>query len=427
MAVRSVPRARWWVGAGLLVLGAAAAVAGFVSLVGDDEDPPADDGSRLQQPRLAAGADPTWSVDLAGEYPGSAVATDDLVLVAEWQEGGDRSFVALGRDDGTERWRYEFPRGESPQPIFEAHAIDPTVTVLAASRSENTWHGLDPSSGEPVWDLTETDDVRYLPLGGRLIRVSDEGLAVVDPLDGRVAWTVGDPGNEARFADGRVNAGTATSIDLYDSISFEPIVGPVDVGRPIGVATESGELLFALDPEGTTLFAFDADGTELDSLELDGPGTRRTLLDVSDGEPKVLVGEREDDSVIALVDGTLTRVGANPAAGGELRRVDGHSYELVDVAEAPYSIVALPSGETTIAFPAGTTPFALGDGLVVADCPDPDVGDSCTFEAYGFDGDLRWRLPVASALGLSNPTFVEGGTLTVVPREDGGDTVSFHE
>ena len=212
--------------------------------------------------------DPGGREEHGGGAWGQPLVTDDRVLVGVSHSTDPNAdptdpdefthrVVALDREDGTEAWATTVSGQVWTGPVLASGV------VVAAARP-GTLYGLDPATGEPLWELSLPDRVTQ-PLSevadGALAVVADDGtVAFVDVPDATIRRTrkpVRDATSLARSgdtlyvggADGRV-AALSTGVDGEIVAETGAPRWTYDAGVPVDGVAVAGETVFAIDRTG---------------------------------------------------------------------------------------------------------------------------------------------------------------------------------
>ncbi len=150
-----------------------------------------------------ATGDEIWRYPLGDKYAGHDGSTDGPISTPAIRGDGvyvlgpHGQLVALGLDDGAERWRRALGEEDSTVPFY-GYTSSPLVVgdqvILATGGEGHSITSFDAGTGEVRW-TTGDDSVTYqtptlLELGGRrvLVASTDQYLQALDPKTGEMLW-----------------------------------------------------------------------------------------------------------------------------------------------------------------------------------------------------------------------------------------------
>jgi len=383
--------------------------------------------------RLPKSVEPLWAADLLGtrRVVAPVTVTDDSVIAIVGFDPVTSdalpsvSVVAIGLDDGQERWRALL------QPATGAHEIvgvaDRTVIVRSAAGPDMAYRklfGFDEESGAVLWErgfrgdwsATVEEATGEVYVGVRRPAVSSTGESEVEVLAPRTgdrlhiaagAFVGTDP-------DGRLVTRVGDKV-LASSVKDRDVLGVVDpTDSPFTVA---GAQVVVADGDGTDLSVYAGSGTArslplVGSTGIDAPGFV-VYLDSMGGSALLVNGDGAVHGAQVGDDSVEIRWRVSGVVLETAPTDRGLSLQVATEGGADQRVIDGSTGRTIVDLelrPGALQTLALvANGVVVQDYVDGDLARV----ALDLDGRELWSLPG------SGPFAVGPGVVVDVDDADG--------
>ena len=391
--------------------------------------------ARCPQQRLPASPDPLWSTEFvdARRVVSPVTVTDESVIAIvgfdELTANGlpSVSVVALGLDDGQERWRAPL------QPATGAHEIvgvvDRTVIVRSAAGPDMAYRklfGFDEESGEVRWDrgfrgdwsAAVDESTGVVHVGVRRPAVSSTTESEVEVLEPRTGDRLHIAAGALLGVDSRGRIVTRVGDEvLASSVTERELLGVVDptgspstlVGADVVVAAGNGSELSVLSGSGD-----DRSLPLVGSAGIDAPGF---VVDLSQlGGSSLLVsaagavhGAQVGDDTVEIrwrVSGVVLDSAATDRGRSLLVATEGGADQRVidsSTGRTIADVVLRPGSLATLGL--------VANGVVVHDVADGEP----TRTALDLDGRELWSLPGDGPLAVGARESSSTSTTTVEP------------
>jgi hypothetical protein len=400
--------------AGLAVAGLAVA-AGSVVWQGTDGDDAGPDDRLASIPPTAT---PAWSAVLGTGGVNGVVGTRSTIVVLE---SVTNDLVGLIAASGIERWRVNTAPSNSIATLDRAGGV--AVVLVERGTGDRSVSAYDVESGERLWRENGFDRSSYTVFAGSLYRlaVGDTDLVVerLDPRSGAVLTALG----LEILSSGWSHVATTRDefVEVFDLETLERVAGPVS-GRDVVAASAVDGRVVGLGDDGTVR-VYSSTGVEVASLQISIE--QPDVFDVTNTpEPVLLVLADSEIVGYSLTDDRVAQVWrSGPVQVNEVTDVGDHTYAVVQTVAAagpnggPVRVIDAATGDT-VAQPSGGSRVQLGDDGFVVEITD-DEGVRVAIEAYGYDGERRWRFDLTVD---QQDLFLVDGAMVVVASDFVADT-----
>ena len=388
---------------------AVVAVGGVVWRIGHEDA--ADGRHRLAS--IPERAVPTWIAELDTGHITGVIGTRSTVVVLELVTN---DLVGLAAESGMELWRVNAAPSRSIAQLEEVAGA--ALVLVEESGGDRSIAGYDLDSGERLWREDGLDRSAFVAFQGSIYRlpggVTDVAIERLDPRTGDGLNALASQLSSVGWA----HAATVRDdfVEVFDLQSLERVAGPIAIGDVAAASAVDGRVVGL--GRDATIRLYAATGDELSSLQI--TVDRPEQFDVtSSSEPMLLVMADQEIVGYSLAGDRISQVWrAGPVQVTEITDVGDHTYAVVQTVVAagpnggPVRVVDTTTGDA-VAEPRGGSWVRLGrDGFVVEITDDQGVREA--IEAYGYDGDQRWRYDLSRE---QQGVFLVDGAMVIVASD----------
>ncbi len=368
--------------------------------------------------RLPRGPSPRWThVSPGGDFSQMTAAGD----VIAYRAPGDRTgVVGVARSDGRELWRVDLDANGVPG-VVQLERVDGAFVATVFGPDGSTFVGIDPPTGEVLWELADGDDAAYVAFQGSFINRSGV-LRRISGRTGEVVRSIPLPPDRAVISSNGVRLGwiDGTVVSVFDAVDFNEVVPPTDLGVAVDEVVDSGNTIMAFEQSEHRLLVFDRNGSQLAALDMEAPeradDQSSQLWDVIADRPTVVRVSARGQEVVEFADGELRLVASYDYRDASFSYVDGRTLIIGQRATDPDTVDVVDITARRVVYSGPGLVEAMRNGLVT-------YRDDLV-SAVSFDGEPMWpdTLSVAIAASQRQLLFVDGGV--VVQTELNGAAVA---
>ncbi|NND75244.1 MAG: PQQ-binding-like beta-propeller repeat protein, partial [Ilumatobacter sp.] len=391
-------------------------VGGIVLGVALAADPDGDDSAAVEMylRRVPRDPSPQWTRPSSGGFF-RAIAVGDVL--AHRSPGDRTAVVGIARSDGRELWTVELNDSARPG-VVDVVSVDGVVVASLFNPDGPEHAGIDPSTGDVLWERVNNDEQTYNAHQGALFRSSGGALERVSGRTGEVLRVVPPPPERSAISSNGVRIGwiAGTVVSVYDAIDLHEVVPPTDIGVAVDEVVDSGDVIMAFVRSDQRLIAFDRDGRQLAALDMEAPDRAddqsSVLWDVVGDRPSVVRVSARGQEVVELADTELRVVAAYDYRNPMFSYVEGRTVFTAESPDDAGVVDVVDLTEQRIVRSVSGPVEAFENGYVIYEA---DV-----VTAIDLDGAPLWPTELSDAIAASpaQPIFVDGGVL--VWSEDDG-------
>ena len=185
---------------------ACAALAVILASCAAGEKAPADQAAVEEGP-----VEELWSVSLGVPHSVGATADDGAVYVV----GDDGTASAYAADDGSRSWTADLAGSPSTAPVV----ADGVLVVATGRGREGVVTGLDPETGETIWETVTDAAVTAMDVEDPLVIVAASDTLALDPASGDLRWEQPDGADLLAADEGRVVVTSGDRVVVRDARS----------------------------------------------------------------------------------------------------------------------------------------------------------------------------------------------------------------
>jgi outer membrane protein assembly factor BamB len=369
---------------------AVVAVAGVVWQIARDDVTVS--GHRLAS--IPSRAVPAWIAELDTGHVTGIIGTRSTIVVLELVSN---DLVGLAADSGVERWRVKAAPSRSIARLEEADGA--AIVLVEENTGDRSIAAYDVESGERLWREHGLDRSAFVAFQGSIYRipagVTDVAIERLDPHTGDGLNVVASDLSSVGWA--HVATVRDDVVEVFDLQTLARVGGPIEIGS-VAAATAFDGRVVGLGRDAT-IRMYGSAGDELASLRI--TVDRPDQFDIAfTPEPVLLVMDDREITGYSLNGDRIAQIWkAGPVQVNEITEVGDQTYAVVQTVVAagpnggPVRVVDAATG-VAVAEPSGGNWVRLGrDGFVVEITDDDGVRQAV--EAYGYDGDRRWRFELA--------------------------------
>lgn len=356
---------------------------------------------------------PAWIAELETGHVTGVIGTLSTIVVLELVTN---DLVGLSADSGAERWRVNAAPSRS---IAQLEEVDGAAIVLVEENTgDRSVAAYDLESGERLWRENGLDRSAFVAFQGSIYRLPGGGTDVaIERLDPRTGEGLNALASQLSSV-GWAHVATVRDdfVEVFDLQTLDRVAGPIAIGDVAAASAFDGRVVGL--GRDATIRLYGSTGDELSSLQISVD--RPDQFDVTNTfEPMLLVIDDNEIVGYSLAGDRISRVwGTGPVQVNEITDVGEHTYAVVQTVVAagpnggPVRVVDAATGEA-VAEPRGGSWVRLGrDGFVVEITDDEGVREA--IEAYGYDGDQRWRFELSRA---QQGVFLVDGAMVIVASD----------
>jgi hypothetical protein len=398
-----------------LTVGALAVVVGSVVWQGGRAD---DIESDDRLPSIPTEATPAWTAVLDTGGVNGVIGTRSTIVALE---SVTNDLVGLAATSGVERWRVNTAPSNSIATLERAGGA--AIVLVERNNGERSVAAYDLESGERLWRENGFDRTLFTVFLGGMYRLPlGDTDVVVERLDPRTGAAIDAVGSEL-LSSGWAHVATTRDglVEVFDLQTFERVAGPVADGDMIAASVADGRVVGL--GRDATVRVYGSTGDEQASLQIsiDQPD----LFDVTNTpEPVLLVAADSEIVGYSLTSDRISEVWRmGPVVLDEITEVGDRTYVVVHTVaaagatDAGMRMVDAATGEEVAQHSRESSVQLGNDGFVVGITDDD--GAPGAIEAYGYDGERRWRFDLAVD---QQDMFLVDGAMVVVASDFVTDT-----
>ena len=349
-------------------------------------------GHRLAS--IPSRAVPAWTAELDTGHITGIIGTRSTIVVLELVSN---DLVGLAADSGVERWRVNAAPSRSIARLEEADGA--AIVLVEENTGDRSIAVYDVESGARLWREDGLDRSAFVAFQGSIYRipvgVTDVAIERLDPHTGDGLNAVASDLSSVGWA--HVATVRDDVVEVFDLQTLARVGGPIEIGS-VAAATAFDGRVVGLGRDAT-IRMYGSAGDELASLRI--TVDRPDQFDIAfTPEPVLLVMDDREITGYSLNGDRIAQIWTTaPVQVNEITEVGDHTYAVVQTVVAagpnggPVRVVDTATG-IAVAEPSGGNGVRLGRNGFVVEIIDDD-GVRQAIEAYGYDGEQRWRFDLA--------------------------------